>query len=86
MFALVGREVGSRVWRLPKACLGGRDGQGMVEYALLLMLIGTIVLVVLIVLGNQVSNAFHNVSCSLSAMGGTCSPAPPPASAPLPPS
>lgn len=83
MFVLVGRKVGSRIWRLLAAHLGRLEGQGMVEYALLLMLIGTVVMVVLIVLGNQLNNAFHNVSCSLSALGGSC--ATPPAAVPLPP-
>jgi len=77
MFALVGRKVGSRIWRLLAAHLGRPEGQGMIEYALLLMLIGTVVIVVLIVLGNQVNNAFHNVSCSLSALAGSCATHPP---------
>ncbi len=41
-------------------------GQGMVEYALILVLIAVVVIVVLIVLGNQVQNVFCNIS---GAMG-----------------
>ena len=41
-------------------------GQGMVEYALILVLIAVVVIAVLIVLGNQIQNAFCNVS---GAMG-----------------
>jgi pilus assembly protein Flp/PilA len=37
-------------------------GQGMVEYALILVLIAVVVIVVLIVLGNQVANVFCNIS------------------------
>ena len=41
-------------------------GQGMVEYALILVLIAVVVIAVLIVLGNQVQNVFCNIS---GAMG-----------------
>ncbi len=41
-------------------------GQGMVEYALILVLIAVVVIIVLIVLGNQVQNVFCNIS---GAMG-----------------
>ncbi|TMD85314.1 MAG: Flp family type IVb pilin [Chloroflexi bacterium] len=44
----------------------GERGQGMVEYALILVLIAVVVIVVLIVLGNQVQNVFCNIS---GAMG-----------------
>jgi len=37
-------------------------GQGMVEYALILVLIAVVVIVVLVVLGNQIQNAFCNIS------------------------
>lgn len=37
-------------------------GQGMVEYALILVLIAVVVIVLLIVLGNQVANVFCNIS------------------------
>jgi pilus assembly protein Flp/PilA len=41
------------------------EGQGMVEYALILVLIAVVVIVVLIVLGNQVKNVFCNISGGL---------------------
>ncbi len=41
-------------------------GQGMVEYALILVLIAIVVIVVLIVVGHQVSNVFKNVSNGLN--------------------
>ena len=37
-------------------------GQGMVEYALILVLIAVVVIVLLIILGNQVANVFCNIS------------------------
>ena len=46
--------------------LRSERGQGMVEYALILVLIAVVVIVVLIVLGNQVQNVFCNIS---GAMG-----------------
>lgn len=42
------------------------DGQGMVEYALILVLIAIVVIVVLQVVGKQVNNVFSNVSNGLS--------------------
>ena len=41
------------------------DGQGMVEYALILVLIAVVVIVLLIILGNQVQNVFSNVSAGM---------------------
>lgn len=44
-----------------------QGGQGMVEYALILVLIAVVVIVVLIILGNQVQNVFCNISGGLGA-------------------
>lgn len=38
------------------------NGQGMVEYALILVLIAVVVIVILTVVGKQVSNVFSNIS------------------------
>jgi len=40
-------------------------GQGMVEYALILVLSAIVVIVILQVVGHQVSNVFSNVSSGL---------------------
>ncbi len=40
-------------------------GQGMVEYALLLVFIAVVVIVVLLTLGQQVANVFSNVAGAL---------------------
>jgi pilus assembly protein Flp/PilA len=45
---------------------GEEDGQGMVEYALILVLIAIVVIVILQVVGKQVNNVFSNVSNGLS--------------------
>jgi pilus assembly protein Flp/PilA len=42
------------------------DGQGMVEYALILVLIAIVVIVILQVVGKQVNNVFSNISNGLS--------------------
>ena len=41
-------------------------GQGMVEYALILVLIAVVVIVILSVVGQQVNNVFSNVSNGLN--------------------
>ena len=42
------------------------EGQGMVEYALILVLISIVVIVILTTLGKTVNNVFSNVSHGLS--------------------
>jgi pilus assembly protein Flp/PilA len=42
-------------------------GQGMVEYALILMLIAIVVIVILQVVGHQVNNVFSNISNGLAS-------------------
>lgn len=42
------------------------EGQGMVEYALILVLIAVVVIVILTVVGKQVNNVFSNVSNGLN--------------------
>lgn len=49
--------------------LGTERGQAMVEYAVILVLIGVVVMVVLMVLGNQVQNVFCNITGSLGPLG-----------------
>ena len=41
------------------------DGQGMVEYALILVLIAVVVIVVLTTVGKQAKNVFSNISTGL---------------------
>jgi pilus assembly protein Flp/PilA len=45
----------------------GERGQGMVEYALILVLIAIVVIVLLHVVGQQTRNVFSNVSNGLNA-------------------
>jgi pilus assembly protein Flp/PilA len=42
-------------------------GQGMVEYALIIVLIAIVVIVVLTVLGTQISSVFSQISSALGA-------------------
>ena len=44
----------------------GEAGQGMVEYALILVLIAVAVIVILHTVGQQVNNVYSNVSNGLS--------------------
>lgn len=45
----------------------GESGQGMVEYALILVLVSIVVIVILLTMGNQISNVFSNVVAALGA-------------------
>ena len=42
-------------------------GQGMVEYALILVLVSIVVIVILLTMGNQILNVFSNVVAALGA-------------------
>ena len=44
-----------------------QDGQGMVEYALILVLVSIVVIVILLTMGGQISNVFSNVVAALNA-------------------
>ena len=52
--------------RLVEWATRDQRGQGMVEYALILVLIAVVVIAILMILGNQVQNVFCNIS---GAMG-----------------
>ena len=59
-------HLGELIRRRVERVIRSERGQGMVEYALILVLIAVVVIAVLIVLGNQVQNVFCNIS---GAMG-----------------
>ena len=42
-------------------------GQGMVEYALILVLVSIVVIVILLTMGGQVKNMFSNIQVALGA-------------------
>jgi pilus assembly protein Flp/PilA len=42
------------------------EGQGLVEYALILVLVAIVVIVVLTFLGEQVTNVFQNIADALT--------------------
>jgi pilus assembly protein Flp/PilA len=44
---------------------GCQRGQGMVEYALILVLVSIVVIVILLTMGNQIVNVFSNVVAAL---------------------
>jgi pilus assembly protein Flp/PilA len=53
-------------WLRARCRDGDERGQGMVEYALILVLIAVVVIVILQVVGAQVNNVFSNVSNGLA--------------------
>jgi pilus assembly protein Flp/PilA len=52
--------------RLQALLRADERGQGMVEYALILVLIALVVIVILTTVGHQVNNVFSNISHGLS--------------------
>jgi pilus assembly protein Flp/PilA len=42
-----------------------QEGQGMVEYALILVLVSIVVIVILLTMGRQIRNVFSNVVAAL---------------------
>ena len=58
------KEVKKLVWQwLVRA--DPQRGQGMVEYALILVLVSIVVIVILLTMGNQIQNVFSNVVAAL---------------------
>lgn len=49
--------------------LSREDGQGLVEYALILVLVAIIVIAVLILLGPQIGNVFSRIIDALGTAG-----------------
>ena len=45
--------------------VGNEQGQSMVEYALILVLVSIVVIVILLTMGNQIQNVFSNVVAAL---------------------
>ena len=50
----------SKDWRL-RGRLTGQDGQGLVEYALILVLVAIVVIGVLTTMGTRISAAFQDI-------------------------
>jgi len=48
-----------------RGLLSRQEGQGMVEYALILVLVSIVVIVILLTMGNQIKNVFSNVVTAL---------------------
>lgn len=42
-----------------------KSGQGMVEYALILVLVSIVVIIILLTMGRQIKNVFSNVVAAL---------------------
>jgi len=59
------REVARRP--LDRGLSRGEGGQGMVEYALILVLIAVVVVLILTTLGKKVNNIFSNLSSSIGS-------------------
>ena len=53
-------------WKL-RSLTTRQEGQGMVEYALILVLVSIVVIVILLTMGNQIKNVFSNVVAALGA-------------------
>ena len=53
------------IWKL-RGLSVRQEGQGMVEYALILVLVSIVVIVILLTMGKQIENVFSNVVVALS--------------------
>jgi pilus assembly protein Flp/PilA len=64
LIGALGRPVSLRLALLP-VLERRQHGQGMVEYALILVLVSIVVIVILITMGGQIQNVFSNVVAAL---------------------
>jgi pilus assembly protein Flp/PilA len=53
-----------------KRILTGKRGQGLVEYALILVLVAIVVMVILALLGPAIGNVFSNIVAAIENAGG----------------
>lgn len=53
-----------------KKILTGKKGQGLVEYALILVLVAIVVMVILALLGPAIGNVFSNIVAAIGNPGG----------------
>lgn len=54
------------IWKI-RGLLTRQEGQGMVEYALILVLVSIVVIVILLTMGGQIKNVFSNIVTALNA-------------------
>ena len=54
---------------LPSTSGNGEKGQGLVEYALILVLVAIVVIVILALLGPAIGNVFSNIYCEVFYAG-----------------
>ena len=54
------------IWKL-RGLTTRQEGQGMVEYALILVLVSIVVIVILLTMGGQIGNVFSNIVVALNA-------------------
>ena len=59
------KKVQGLIWR-PLNVLNREDGQGMVEYALILVLVSVVAIVILLAMGTQIQNVFSNLVDALN--------------------
>jgi pilus assembly protein Flp/PilA len=50
--------------------MGNEEGQGLVEYALIIALVAIVVIISLTLLGRRVSNSYTNIAGALGGPGG----------------
>jgi pilus assembly protein Flp/PilA len=68
------RQAGLRIWsRCTLSRAHAARGQGLVEYALILVLIAIVVIGILTQLGGQTSEVFSRVSCTLDSGAASAS-------------
>ena len=60
-------EISERIRGLVEQTRTREEGQGLVEYSLILMLIAIVVVVIVSTLGHTVNNVFSNVSNGLAS-------------------
>ncbi len=65
MLLLAAREVAKSVLDNGRALIRKQSGQGMVEYALILVLVSIVAIVILLTMGQQIANVFSNVVAAL---------------------
>ena len=69
MTSQIEQFVAERYTALVNAVESRQDGQGLVEYALIIALVAIVVIAALVLIGGNITNAFQSIGTSIGGAG-----------------
>jgi pilus assembly protein Flp/PilA len=69
VFRYLSASLSTRFRKTPVLASAGENGQGLVEYALILVLIAVVAIAILVLFGETIGDVFLRVACDFEARG-----------------